>query len=141
MSDQDIAPVYDGVKIIADEKGFIAVHKPPGIGFQRVDTSPGILEIIRQMPEYSDESDAARLYPVHRLDKVTSGILIFAKGRKSANEISNHFRFKRVKKIYLALSDRKPKKKTGIDQRGYGKGSAQWLYFITQQKQSGPHPF
>lgn len=106
--------ISKSIKILANEDSFIAIHKPPGIPFQKVDDQPGILELIRQNSQLSELIGKARLYPVHRLDKVTSGILVFAKGRKAANELSNHFRYKRIEKVYLALSDRKPKKKQGL---------------------------
>ena len=103
----------DELRILKSHPLFVAVHKPPGLAFQRVGDDPGVLELLREMEQDGRLESGRRLFPVHRLDKVTSGILLFARGRKAANELGNHFRFGRVEKIYAALSDRRPKKKQG----------------------------
>jgi len=54
-----------------------------------------------------------RVFPVHRLDKPTSGLLVFARSAVTAAELSSQFASNSVKKIYIALSDKKPKKKQG----------------------------
>lgn len=54
-----------------------------------------------------------RIYPVHRLDKPTSGLLIFARAAASAAQLSSLFASNEIQKTYIALSDKKPKKKQG----------------------------
>ncbi len=44
-----------------------------------------------------------RVYPVHRLDKATSGALIFATSSESAKVLSQEFAERRVQKKYLAV--------------------------------------
>ncbi|MBN2869767.1 MAG: TIGR01621 family pseudouridine synthase, partial [Campylobacterales bacterium] len=53
------------------------------------------------------------LYSVHRLDKMTSGLLILAKTPESAAEFTRMFEERKIEKVYLAISLRKPKKKQG----------------------------
>lgn len=52
-------------------------------------------------------------YPVHRLDKMTSGLLIVACHQAAAAKFGAMFESHLVEKRYLALSKRKPKKKQG----------------------------
>ena len=52
-------------------------------------------------------------FPVHRLDKITSGLLIVACHAKAASEFGKMFEKHEVEKRYLALSVRRPKKKQG----------------------------
>jgi tRNA pseudouridine32 synthase/23S rRNA pseudouridine746 synthase len=52
-------------------------------------------------------------FPVHRLDKITSGLLIVACHAKAAAVFGKMFEKHEVEKRYLALSARKPKKKQG----------------------------
>lgn len=53
------------------------------------------------------------LYPVHRLDKMTSGLVILAKDPQTAAQFTQMFAERQIEKYYLALSLRKPKKKQG----------------------------
>jgi tRNA pseudouridine32 synthase/23S rRNA pseudouridine746 synthase len=54
-----------------------------------------------------------KVWPVHRLDKMTSGLVVFALSAAVAAELSKAFVEQQVSKLYLALSDRKPSKKQG----------------------------
>lgn len=54
------------------------------------------------------------LYPVHRLDKMTSGLIIFAKNKATAVALQILFSKHNIEKYYLAISDKKPKKKQGL---------------------------
>jgi tRNA pseudouridine32 synthase/23S rRNA pseudouridine746 synthase len=101
------------VRVLFSHPHLLAISKPDGIPFHAEGKNKGILQIIREMEEAGEIEAGERLYPVHRLDKITSGILLFARGRKSANALSNEFRHNRVEKIYTALSDRPPSKKQG----------------------------
>lgn len=49
-----------------------------------------------------------------RLDEVTSGIMLLGRNADAATQISTAFEAGKVKKCYIALSDRKPSKKQGI---------------------------
>ncbi|MFH0913408.1 MAG: RluA family pseudouridine synthase [Candidatus Omnitrophota bacterium] len=44
-----------------------------------------------------------RLHPCHRLDRETSGLIIYAKGKSIQRKTMDAFRHKRVKKAYLAF--------------------------------------
>jgi tRNA pseudouridine32 synthase/23S rRNA pseudouridine746 synthase len=109
----------------------LAVHKPPGIPFHSLGAgSPGLLSILRSDPSilagfHGGSGTAAsgpavaahqppqRLFAVHRLDTATSGIVLFATSSHVAGLVARAFRERRVHKIYVALSARKPKKKQG----------------------------
>lgn len=54
-----------------------------------------------------------QLYPVHRLDKMTSGLLVFALNKPTAQAFQALFAQHKMQKFYLAISDHKPKKKQG----------------------------
>ncbi|KAL4538338.1 hypothetical protein Ndes2437A_g01365 [Nannochloris sp. 'desiccata'] len=54
-----------------------------------------------------------RIYPVHRLDAMTSGAMMFAKSPDIVREIIQKFKAKQVSKYYVAISARKPSKKMG----------------------------
>ncbi|MBN2190282.1 MAG: RNA pseudouridine synthase, partial [Candidatus Aureabacteria bacterium] len=54
------------------------------------------------------------LFPCHRLDKETSGLLIFAKGTEARDNMFKLFREHAVKKKYLAFVHGRPGKREGI---------------------------
>ncbi len=95
------------VKIVFENEDFLAINKPSGISVQDERDKTGILPIICQQTGYD------RLWLVHRLDKVTSGLLLLAKHQQSAARLSGYFADRKISKYYVAITDKKPKKKQG----------------------------
>lgn len=89
--------------------GWLAINKPIGIGMHTEDDDIGLVVLAEQQFQRP-------LWPVHRLDKVTSGILLLATDASSAAMLSLQFAkqtSEQVEKTYLARSSRKPSKKQG----------------------------
>ena len=95
-------------KIIKNHEDFLLINKFPGVSFHKESGTEGLLELLKREPGIKE------LYTLHRLDKVTSGLLLFAKNLETAKDISSQFRDRLVEKYYIALSDRKPRKKQGL---------------------------
>lgn len=72
-----------------DEK----LHKP---------SFDSIPESLISTVELTEQLCSHKLYPVHRLDMETSGILLYAKTEESCAELGRQFRERLVHKIYLA---------------------------------------
>ena len=103
-------------EILVEDPRYLIVHKAPGIPFHTQEGEEGLLAMLRKEGACSGKEaldKTKRIFAVHRLDRVTSGLLLFARGAKNADLLGNLFRHRRVDKIYLALSDRKAKKKSG----------------------------
>jgi tRNA pseudouridine32 synthase/23S rRNA pseudouridine746 synthase len=93
-------------KIITQGDGWIALNKPSGASIHSEDGITGyIANAELQLKQ--------KLWPVHRLDKVTSGILLVATSAEAAAHLSAQFAERTVCKYYLAVSARKPIKKQG----------------------------
>lgn len=94
-------------RLVLVTENFLVVDKPAGISVHRESGEPSLLEQLK----------AARgltyLAPVHRLDRATSGLWLLACNPHAAASLSEQFAQRRVEKYYLALSDRKPRKKQG----------------------------
>lgn len=98
-------------RVLYESERVLAIHKPPGISHHN-DDATGELGIVSQLRlHYNSENDNMRLYGVHRLDRVTSGILLFAKDAEMASILSAAFKEAQVIKYYVGISNRKPKKK------------------------------
>ena len=66
---------------IENNENFVVINKPPGISVQSgTKSKKNILDILRNTKEFSGNMP----YPVHRIDKETTGILIVAKNRNYA---------------------------------------------------------
>jgi tRNA pseudouridine32 synthase/23S rRNA pseudouridine746 synthase len=93
-------------EIITQGDGWIALNKPSGASIHSEDGITGyIANAELQLKQ--------KLWPVHRLDKVTSGILLVATSAEAAAHLSAQFAERTVCKYYLAVSARKPIKKQG----------------------------
>jgi tRNA pseudouridine32 synthase/23S rRNA pseudouridine746 synthase len=94
-------------KLLLETEHFIAVDKACDVSFQGQHEGRGLLSRIRA------DFGSQMIFPTHRLDKMTSGVLLLAKGSAANKALSVAFQERRVEKYYLALSDLKPKKKQG----------------------------
>ena len=112
--------------VLFDSPRVLVVRKPHGIGHHdEVSSSqledddeessdsviPGVLSLLRSERQQQKEETGERLYGVHRLDKVTSGILVLAKDPESASTLSDYFARGEIQKVYFGLSAKKPQKK------------------------------
>ncbi|MGB1238049.1 MAG: TIGR01621 family pseudouridine synthase [Pseudomonadales bacterium] len=93
-------------RLVAQNEDFIVALKPPGIS---VHSEEGVAGFCVQLEAHCQQS----LFMVHRLDKMTSGLMLFAKRASVAAQLGQQFAERRVDKFYLAMSDRKPRKKQG----------------------------
>ncbi len=93
--------------IIFENNDFLVVDKNPEIDFH---TNGETLGLAAQLKK---DFPMANTLPVHRLDKATSGLIIFAKGRENAAKFSALIREQKIEKYYIAISDSKPNKKQG----------------------------
>lgn len=86
----------------------MVIEKPPGIAVH--DSSNPHAGLISQLRQ---SKNCQALYLCHRLDLVTSGLLLIAKNTDSNRVLSQCFQRGEVEKYYVAISDRKPSKKQG----------------------------
>jgi len=99
-------------KIITQTDDFIVVAKSAGINFHDEEQhGAGLFSQVKK--QLRKQFSITELYPVHRLDKMTSGLVLFAKNLKSAQIFGKLFEEHKVEKYYLAISEQKPTKKQG----------------------------
>ncbi len=100
------------LSIIYEDDCLIAIAKPPellSIPGRYLDTQDSVLSRLRQ----SFGADVP-IYPVHRLDRQTSGILLFARDLESLRCLSEQFQKREIHKIYEALLSSKIEREQGI---------------------------
>jgi len=103
-------PKADELEILAQTDDWVAVLKPAGLA-----TVPGrgesdsVLERLgRQLGIPSAGTTDPRVRVVHRLDKDTSGVLLFAKHAAAQRHLSHQFQNNTIGKEYLALVAGRP---------------------------------
>ena len=89
--------------LLYEDTELIAVNKPAGINSQRTPYQlKGTLEYwVAEYFKAQESSEPARV--VHRLDRGTSGAMVFPKNRPAAAWLSKQFQDGQVAKLYLAL--------------------------------------
>ena len=102
------------IDVVFQNQDFIVVNKPAGLNFHSEaetenTTQAGLAVLVKQ------QQQLAELYPVHRLDKMTSGLVIFALNKATAQAFQILFEQHKIQKFYLAISDKKPKKKQELN--------------------------
>ncbi|MDJ0656759.1 MAG: tRNA pseudouridine(65) synthase TruC [Xanthomonadales bacterium] len=88
------------LEVVYRDDHIIAVNKPPGLLTHRSAIDRHETRFAMQMLR---DQIGQRVYPVHRLDKPTSGILLFALSRDCARQLSEQFASRQVDKYYLAV--------------------------------------
>lgn len=94
--------------VIYSHQDFVIINKPCGISVHKDDAEIGLTSLVAK------QLNVQQVWLVHRLDKVTSGLLILALNEQSAKTLSQSFADHNIQKTYLALSTHKPKKKQGL---------------------------
>ncbi|CAL1290991.1 unnamed protein product [Larinioides sclopetarius] len=89
------------IKVIFENDDLLVIDKPPSIpvhpcGLYRYNSAVFILE---------QEGNWKDLHTIHRLDRLTSGVLIFAKNVQSSREIHENFHMRDITKEYICRVD------------------------------------
>ena len=96
--------------ILLDEGGLVAVNKPPWWCVQGTRAS----RLVSLERELRTRLDCARLTPIHRLDRETSGVILFAREGRVAGDIGKQLARREVRKEYVALVHPAPVEDTWI---------------------------
>ncbi|MCX5695494.1 MAG: RluA family pseudouridine synthase [Candidatus Omnitrophica bacterium] len=78
-----------------------------------VDKPSGLLTVPTPKNEQRTLTSILNLYPCHRLDRETSGLIIYAKDKSVQQKMMDEFRDREVKKTYIAFIRGVPYKNAG----------------------------
>lgn len=97
--------IYENIKIIYEDNHLLVVVKPKGIPSQADKTGDrDMLTILKAyIKEKYNKPGEVYLGLVHRLDRMTSGIMVFARTSKAASRLSKSIREGDFKKRYVAV--------------------------------------
>ena len=88
------------LEILFENEELVAINKPHGLLVHptrmAIDATEFALQLLR-------DQLGQRVYPVHRLDRKTSGVLLFAKSSEVNSKLQQLFQERKVKKTYQAI--------------------------------------
>lgn len=88
------------LEILFEDEDFVAINKPHGLLVHKssiaADTSEFALQILR-------DQIGKKVYPAHRLDRKTAGVLLFSLNKEMDSAIQTAFSQNLIKKEYLAV--------------------------------------
>ena len=88
------------IPVLYRDEHLIAVHKPSGMVVHPTDLARmekvSLMGLVRRMVRQ-------KVWPVHRLDRPTSGVVLFALNAAAARNLGQQFQAHRIDKQYLAL--------------------------------------
>lgn len=102
-----------GIKVVYEDNDLIVIEKPSGLLSIASETEK-IKTTYYQLNEFlrlRAPGAGERIFIVHRLDRNTSGLIVFAKNEKVKRELQG--RWKEVEKRYYAIVEGTPVKKEG----------------------------
>ncbi|MFC5269462.1 pseudouridine synthase [Adhaeribacter terreus] len=88
------------LEIVYEDAHYVAINKPNGLLVHRTRIAEEKKEFALQMLR---DQLGLRLHPLHRLDRGTSGVLLFAKNAEAATPLVKAFQERQPDKTYLAI--------------------------------------
>jgi tRNA pseudouridine32 synthase / 23S rRNA pseudouridine746 synthase len=94
-----LSGIKDDLAIVFEDEYLIIINKPSGLLSVPGRYAHSQDSVVSRL----DQMGYGRLYPAHRLDQDTSGILVLAKNIITQAQLQKQFQTRQVKKTYIAL--------------------------------------
>ncbi|MDD6275975.1 MAG: RluA family pseudouridine synthase [Clostridia bacterium] len=117
------------IKILYEDENITVCEKPVGVSSQS-DKSNDMVKLLR-------EQCGSDIYPVHRLDTAVGGVMVFAKNKKAAADLSSQITSGEFVKKYLAVTDSVPEKRQGIYEDLLFKDSRSNKSYVVKRERKG----
>lgn len=115
-NEEGLVPENRPIDILYEDDHVIVLNKSAGMVVHPGAGNPSgtlVNALLSYYPPIRDVGESDRPGVVHRLDKETSGVIIFAKTEKSYQGLVRQFKSRETRKTYLALVDGHPPTPTG----------------------------
>lgn len=105
------APKVPGVKMIYEDRHFLVIDKPVGLLSVPLDEEKNNNKHALGLLKHSYNTD--QIFAVHRIDRETSGLLLFARGKEAEERFDRLFEKHDIVREYYAIVEGRLKEKTG----------------------------
>ncbi|MBR6552272.1 MAG: RluA family pseudouridine synthase [Clostridia bacterium] len=120
------------MKILFEDSGVIVLVKPVGVPSETTQNGEkGILDLLKNQQGLKDA------FLLHRLDRNVGGVMVFAKTKKSAANISKQIQENTFKKTYLAVVDGVIEEKQGVYKDLLFKDSSKNRSYVVNRMRKG----
>lgn len=94
-------PHIEKIEFVYEDEYIIAINKPNNYLVHQSEYAGNLNE--QSIVEFLIDQTGSMLHPIHRLDRKTSGILLFAKDKTNINSFQQLFQNNGIQKTYLAV--------------------------------------
>lgn len=120
--------------IIFEDDEFIVIHKPAGL-LSMSDGKEKEKTAYHLVSEYLKKQDKKnKVFIVHRLDRETSGVLMFCKNEKIRNQLQNNWNKIVTDRGYIAIVEGTMKKKQDTLKHYLAESKSQVVYVTSKEK-------
>jgi 23S rRNA pseudouridine1911/1915/1917 synthase len=95
------APIPAPLRLVHEDADIVVVDKPPGL-LTIADAGERERTAYRLLRDWLDRREAGRIFVVHRLDRDTSGVLVFARSVAARDALQAQFRARTPERVYVA---------------------------------------
>lgn len=101
------------IQIIYEDETVVVCHKLPGIPVQTPKVGQqDMVSLLRNY--YTRKKENNQIFIVHRLDQPVEGVMVFARTKEAAANLSRQVQERQMDKQYLAVVEGKWKEKSGV---------------------------
>ena len=114
--------LHERVEVVYEDQDLIVIEKGAGVLSYPLEGRPeeSAIRLIRRYWKHNNRGNE-HLYLLHRLDKETSGLMVFAKTSLARNSLQKQFEEHSVVRGYLAVTDGVPDRNSGSIQTFLGR--------------------
>lgn len=109
------------MEVLFEDKELIVAIKERGLLSEENPAKPNMVTLLK-------EHTKGEIYPVHRLDKDVGGVMVYAKTKTAAADLSKQAGDRRMEKTYLAVVHGVAQEKEGVFE--------DWLFFDKSKNKS-----
>lgn len=99
--------------IVYEDETLIVLNKPPGVLAVPLERRAAARSVFDDLQEYLRIRRKPRPFVVHRIDRDTSGLVVFAKSAAASARLKDEFRRQRAERVYSAVVYGRPSPASG----------------------------
>jgi 23S rRNA pseudouridine1911/1915/1917 synthase len=100
--------------IVYEDAALIVVNKPPGLLSVPLERQIEASSVQEQLADYLRRRGKRRPFVVHRIDRDTSGLVLFAVNSRAQQRLRDQFKRHEAERVYLAVVYGKPTPESGV---------------------------